>query len=1038
MNTIRRSVAVACTSLALAAHAQQARPADTYNAASGMLARGLNDLAAEEYARFLEANPEHELAKQARYGLGVAQSRLGNHEATIEALEPLLSDQRFQFIVESSLLSARSMLATDDPENATRVLRQVIRRHDDHALIGQAASLYIESLYRADDLSACVRAYDEHESLMTGALRERAAYFAAMAEYKEGNLREAVMRLGRLEGGSTPIAASARLMLARTLQQMGDLEAARSAYRNAKGNGQGVQSIEISLGLAQVLIDLNSLDEASRELGEIPESGLSDDLAARVDLERGRLAVLQGNHAQADRVLRRLISHAPESLTSSVRYWHARAQAGMGQHEEASLTLGRVLNDDSESALRHEIMYQLGLSLGSVGKHAEAVQTLRALAQEVEGQPLGGEALLAAASFAQRAGNADLAQQLSSQAAGELEGEAAIDATYIAAESAYKGGDYNAAVRAFGQLVDELPGNHKFAATSRYRLGMSQIQLGEAAAAARTLEPLFTQSNTDERFLPGLLALADRAFTEERWEDAARWLDRYVSLGSDKPSWDAAALRLGLSLASSGDRRGALTAFHALIDEQQLSPHVSRAWYEIGVIQLSLDEPADAAEAFEQAARSGESAIALNALQQLGSIAQREGDHAKAANYFERAAAIDVNTGGVQLILSQAQALIASGEHRKAAGVLTRLSRQELSSAERVRADALMTLAHAKSDDHAKTIETSQIFAQSEMLDELDPQLASAALYERARALGATGDAQRAESMFTLLVDRYPESVYTPSSRLQIAAIAMVEDRHDDAAKQCSQILKNAGRIDTAIVEQATYRMGVCARELGDHEAAAEILETLASRTPADEVSASAALIAGESLLELGRMSKAAEMFALASESGEESVVPVALLRLGEARIALQQWPRAEEVYERFTEEYSFDERAYLAIFGRAWAIENQGRHDVAIAGYRRVIDQHDGETAARAQFQIGECLYAQKKYEEAVRELLRVDLVYDYPQWSAGALFEAGRCFEELDRETDARAQFQQVIERFGDSQWAELAHRRLSRYQQSTQQGG
>ena len=382
MNTIRRSVAVACTSLALAAHAQQARPADTYNAASGMLARGLNDLAAEEYARFLEANPEHELAKQARYGLGVAQSRLSNHEATIEALEPLLSDQRFQFIVESSLLSARSMLATDDPKNAARVLRQVIRRHDGHALVGQAASLYVESLYRADDLNACVRAYDEHESLMTGALRERAAYCAAMAEYKEGNLREAVMRLGRLEGGSTPIAASARLMLARTLQQMGDLEAARSAYRNAKDKSQGVQSIEISLGLTQVLIDLNSLDEASRELGEIPESGLDAALATRVDLERGRLAVFQGNHAQADRVLRRLISHAPESLTSSVRYWHARAQAGMGQHEEASLTLARVLNDDPESALRHEIMYQLGLSLGSVGKHAEAVQTLRALAQE--------------------------------------------------------------------------------------------------------------------------------------------------------------------------------------------------------------------------------------------------------------------------------------------------------------------------------------------------------------------------------------------------------------------------------------------------------------------------------------------------------------------------------------------------------------------------------------------------------------------------------------------------------------------------------
>ena len=185
-------------------------------------------------------------------------------------------------------------------------------------------------------------------------------------------------------------------------------------------------------------------------------------------------------------------------------------------------------------------------------------------------------------------------------------------------------------------------------------------------------------------------------------------------------------------------------------------------------------------------------------------------------------------------------------------------------------------------------------------------------------------------------------------------------------------------------------------------------------------------------------MSKAAEMLEIAESSRIEEVVPVAMLRLGEANVSLQRWLAAEDVYSRFVKRYSSDPRAYLAVFGRAWSLENQGRHDAAIEGYRAVIAQHDGETAARAQFQIGECLYAQKKYEEAVRELLRVDLVYAYPQWSAGALYEAGRCFEELDREADALAQFEQVVDRFGDTQWAELAQRRLGRYQQSAQQIG
>jgi TolA-binding protein len=92
------------------------------------------------------------------------------------------------------------------------------------------------------------------------------------------------------------------------------------------------------------------------------------------------------------------------------------------------------------------------------------------------------------------------------------------------------------------------------------------------------------------------------------------------------------------------------------------------------------------------------------------------------------------------------------------------------------------------------------------------------------------------------------------------------------------------------------------------------------------------------------------------------------------------------------------------------------------------VTAAHQGPTAARAQFQIGECLFAQGKHEDAVGELLKVDILYAYPEWSAAALYEAGRCFEAMGKPAEARAQFESVRDKHGGTRWAKLAEGRLS----------
>jgi len=77
---------------------------------------------------------------------------------------------------------------------------------------------------------------------------------------------------------------------------------------------------------------------------------------------------------------------------------------------------------------------------------------------------------------------------------------------------------------------------------------------------------------------------------------------------------------------------------------------------------------------------------------------------------------------------------------------------------------------------------------------------------------------------------------------------------------------------------------------------------------------------------------------------------------------------------------------------------------------------------------QIGRCRLAQKRFDEAAKELLVVPFTYDYPDHAAAALFEAGQAHLEAGKPADAAKLWQGVIKDFASSPWAEVAQQRLS----------
>jgi TolA-binding protein len=85
-----RTVALVLITVSSLVTQSQAQPNErvterTYATATGLLNRGLYDLAVPEYEAFLDAFPRHDRADSARYGLAVCLERLGEVEPAVRA-----------------------------------------------------------------------------------------------------------------------------------------------------------------------------------------------------------------------------------------------------------------------------------------------------------------------------------------------------------------------------------------------------------------------------------------------------------------------------------------------------------------------------------------------------------------------------------------------------------------------------------------------------------------------------------------------------------------------------------------------------------------------------------------------------------------------------------------------------------------------------------------------------------------------------------------------------------------------------------------
>lgn len=1034
------AVPVAVTPLHASMNPEEAAELRSYFSGNGLVNRGLYELAAAEYRKFLAEHPNHEKAPTARYGLGFSLFQLGQLQEAAAELDALKDQNDFEFAAEALLILGQSHLTLEAYGSADEAFSRIIEHHADHELADETLGLQAETRYRAgwydrvdEPAGALVANHPDSAS------RERTELFWGLADMARAKHESAAARfegmLQRFPGAAH--ADQASLLLAQSLHRSKSVEPALRQYELVVDRATDAYTPDALYGLGLLLHQEGRGEQAGPYLDQLIDRYGRDELVPEGRLLRGRLWFEQGEYAQSIEHFK-VLDGQPGPLSDDAAYWLAKCELRQSAPQRAANRLADALERFTDSDLRPAMTYDRAVALLRIDEPDEAIAVLGELRSTYPDDALAADALhLMAVTKHQQGRYAESLVDCRAFAAAYPKHGAVALAAFLAAENEFLDKNFEPAVAAYQAFLNAHP-NDDHGDRARFRQGMALYQLGGFDDAVSALESVVDGSQTVEQFRAALLALGDIEFQNAAWAKAERHLADYVSFGYHQPGADNALLKLGLAQHRRDELERAVVSYGELIEHFQDGAHREQAVFERGQALVALGRPDEAVDAFETVLTAdAESRFAIHALNHLGVIAMQRADHIGAAGYFARVAEAEGDSDRrAEAVYQQGQSLMAAEKYDAATEAFARIVADHAASPRAPQAAALEAIALARQGENELALAKIENVAGSHAAS-LETDLVGAMTYEKAwceRDLDRDADAI---TTYRELLTQPIKGALRHSSMLELAELEFDREGYEAAAEQLRSlhnVASSTTNVAPDVHEPAVYRLGVCEYHLENFAEAVVALEDFLERFPQSESVASASLFCGESLVRIGKHERAVEhLERVAKEHADDPACSASLLRLGESLAFLQHFERSESVFREHRTRFADDEHWYQAEFGIGWALENQNDRDGAIAAYQRVLDRHQGPTAARSQFQIGECLFALNQYEEAARELLKVDILFAYAEWSAAALFEAGRCFQELSDPVAARTQFEKVVTDFRDTNWATLADEQLAELSRS-----
>lgn len=1038
------------------------RTGDGVQFANGLLRQRKFDLAAEEFERLLKAGLTGAELQDARFGLANARLRQRRYPEALRAFEDFLKDAREDARSPTARyrLGELSYLLGDLPR-AQRELETYTAAAKGHAGLEMAWTYLGDVYFGLHDPARAKAAYAKSISAYpSGRMVDRARFGLARALNELGERDRALRLLQQLaQQTGTEWADRAWLQIGLVRQSAGEFAEAAEALANLeRAAPQSNLRSEARFIRAKCLVRLGRGREAESLLRPLAADH-NDPFALRAALELAAID-LDGNRPEAalSEVDAALARNPKSPDAPALLFRSAEALVKLNRRAEAQARFLKIAETTPKDPWADDALKRAA-QLALEQEDAPAVRRLAAsFATHYPNSPLLPEVRLIearAASLQGKPGDAvAILEPLLARSPAKAQSTSAGSSPDLSPAIRY---ELAIAYRAVGRsadadanlsrLTNEGPG--AFTADAQFLLGQSHVEAGRFAAAIAPLEKYLAANPRGEAAEFALAHLVVAQIGIDRLEDAWKTLAKFSERFPRSKVLPPSRLRVAEAALRARDSQRAIDQFR----------------------QVAAMEPSNGAAEGDAATRRSEPTalpLKIRALAGLGGALDSIGKPAEAAAAYAQLLDLVPNDPiAPQIALKRAHALESDGKAADALPAYSRVIERFGDSDQAVAA----TLARARL--------LARLGRNKEAAADFEKLFASPKLQAIVQAAGSSEDSVLAEwgwalidaqepveadHVFARLLEKHPESPHAIDARFNLAesanearnykkvvdlltpivapepARANGEPGADRSARGGSR--RSSGNEDGLVASNqrlmpaVLYRLGRTHLELKNWKSASAAFDRLLAEFPQNPYRREAEFLRAVAALKNEDFATALVGFStLLKEPAGPSDPPgfIASIRLKqiECWVGLGRWKEVVDAAQALKAKMAASDPALGEVdFARARALLGLGQVEAARTAFRAVIKarkDRDDDLAARAQLMCGETYFHQEQFHEALREFLKVDILYRAPRWQAAALLEAGKVYERLDQWPDAAETYHRLVNRFPEDPAALEARNRL-----------
>ncbi|WP_437185960.1 tetratricopeptide repeat protein [Planctomicrobium sp. SH668] len=1016
-----------------------ADPVTDYNVAVEFYKQQRWDLAADACAEFIEKNPSDERAVAMR--IYWAQSLVHLRK---------FQEARVQF----------QLFLQQAPDHADRPLAMYRKGECSYFLNDYAAA--------EAELTEFLKAYDQHD----------------LAEWAYVYLAESQLRLKKYEAAAANFDAAIKRFpngrltsdayfgLAMTLEGLNRKPEALEMLQNLANRTDSPRSAEARFSLGARLFDERKFDQAYAEFQKLITQAPGHQLIPAARLNAGYALYYLAKYSEAIAELKQVPVESP--LSSDATYWIALSQKSLGDFAAAAATISDGLQRLPPSDMAERMTFQLGDVQSRQGEPSKAIATFASIPEKWPNGDLADDAIQAACEVALQSGELTQAKALNDQfqksySSGGLslmqellmgriliaEGDAA-GTTTEAAKSAYEQarvvlkrvvetttiertkniarfqlariserlGEHSEVMAALKPIIDsqELNGTQELI-NAQILFANARMRSGDAVGALADYQKLLAQPLTEEDKLIGFTGLIKVIVESKKWDLLNAALDEFSKADPNDKQYSVAALRAGDQAFNQQIWSIAIACFERVIAKNEGKSSAYSAMSGVAHSQFELKEFQKSAESFGKLATSPgvDELLRSHATYMQALSLQHAGKAGEALNVFE-AGVGSFSQASQTLPLTSDQAAIGLNAYRLAkAGA--RVSRELMQTVE---SDKLYEAAYRELKTQPESARTELDLLINEWAD----------LNYNAKNF------TRSDEIYTLLISECPASPLSDDARLILAESLRFGNQRDEALA-AFQKLAELDNADDFVRQRALTHLLDLYAETENWEAVKQYSNQYIARFPNQSQSLYAKFRSGEADLKLKKYAESSAIFSQVSEEISQNFekAPVwwaeVWLLLAESQFWLKDYATSEATIADLKKRAPDSPLLYRAdsILGRG--LENQAKFPEARAAYMRIINSEQSrgsEAAAEAQFRVAESFLKENNLQVALREYYKVYAGYKSLTYQPAALYQAAACDVSLKQFPQALDTYRKLIAEFPESEYAEMATRRIEEINAAT----